>query len=272
MLQMNSASAEIGSPTSGKRGVLIGSVAGVIALGCCVGPAVAALLGITTAAVAIDLATDLYGQWGWSFKLAGLVFAGTAVAITIKRSRSCSAEKPRLLRFLMIFAFTAVSTYGLLYVGTTWLGAQASPPVRPIVAEGDSIEERVTSVVDEARRRYPDSRIELEGLSPTGVQLRIGWERPDTDDPLSDAYTEEISRRVKDSREVTIVLLQAIARSVPGMTRLSAYEDRIFIPIWSRDQILAADASELREFDRFISFVSSAADRGGYSILNKGKG
>lgn len=52
---------ETGRP---RRGIVAGLIAGVVGIGCCVGPAVAALTGITSAAVAIDLANSLYSEWG----------------------------------------------------------------------------------------------------------------------------------------------------------------------------------------------------------------
>ncbi len=58
-------------PTA-RRGTVLGIGLGVVGLGCCVGPAVAALLGITTATVAVDLATGLYEKWGWAFKFGRL--------------------------------------------------------------------------------------------------------------------------------------------------------------------------------------------------------
>lgn len=272
MQQMSSASGDVTAPISKKRGVLAGLIAGTIALGCCVGPAVAVLLGLTSAAVAIDLATDLFNEWGWAFKLAGLAFAAIAARVTIKQARSCSIAKPRLGRFLGIVALVGLATYALLYAGTTWLGNQAGPSASRIVAEGDSIDERVGSAIEQTLQRYPKAVINLEGLSSTGVRLRTGWKQPDKANALSEDYSEEIAARVRDSREATIILLQAIARSVPQMEDFSAYDDKIFIPIWSRNQILAVDAIELRDFQTYSSFVSSAADQAGYSILFQGTG
>lgn len=58
---------------SSPRGVVAGLIVGVVGIGCCVGRAVA-LTGITSAAVAMDVAHSLYSEWGWAFKLAGLGF------------------------------------------------------------------------------------------------------------------------------------------------------------------------------------------------------
>lgn len=270
MQQMSSASADTTPPTSDRRGVVAGLLAGVVALGCCVGPAVAALIGVTSAAVAIDVATDLYNEWGWAFKLAGLAFAGVAVGITVTQSRSCSTQKPRLRRFVAILGVSAIATYGVLYGATTWLGRQATLPAPAIVAEGDSIDEQVFSAIEQTRQRYPDTLVDLEALSSTGIRVRIGWAAPEVADALTDRYNEEVTRRVGDSREATIVLLQAIARAAPEMKDFAAYEDLFFIPIWSRNQILDADPVELRDYEGYGSFVFSAEDQAGYSILFKG--
>lgn len=102
-----------------------GVAAGVVALGCCVGPTVAALVGITSAAVAVDVSTDLYGRWGWAFKLAGLLFGAAAVVVSARRRAACRAE-PRVWRTIGIVALAGGVTYSLLYGTTTWLGARAT--------------------------------------------------------------------------------------------------------------------------------------------------
>jgi len=111
-------------PTA-RRGAVLGIGLGVVGLGCCVGPAVAAMLGITTATVAVDLATDLYEQWGWAFKLAAACLAILAVLLTRRTGSECSLRKPRVGRFTAALALSAVATYALLYAGTTWLGGRA---------------------------------------------------------------------------------------------------------------------------------------------------
>lgn len=113
-------------PPSPRRGFVAGIGAGVLAIGCCVGPGVAALLGITSAAVAVNLATDLYENWGWAFKLAGSTLVAVAVWLGVRASLRCSSSKPQLLRFVAILLVTAVATYGGLYAGTSWLGSRAS--------------------------------------------------------------------------------------------------------------------------------------------------
>lgn len=125
MRQTNWVSADEGTSPRDRAGILTGVIAGVIALSCCVGPAVAALVGITSAAIAVDVATDLYGTWGWAFKLAGVVFGVAAVALAVRRRRACGA-KPRPWRSVGVVGLAGIVTYALLYVGTAWLGTRAS--------------------------------------------------------------------------------------------------------------------------------------------------
>ncbi len=107
------------------RAAFAGAGAGVVALGCCVGPAVGALLGLSSAAVAVDLATNLYSDWGWAFKIAGIMFAVAAVTVARRGSRQCQV-KPRLMRFTIIVVGTGLATYGALYATTTALGQRAT--------------------------------------------------------------------------------------------------------------------------------------------------
>ncbi len=80
---------------------------------------------MTTATVAVDLATDLYEQWGWAFKFGAVSLAILAVLITRRTRSECSVRKPRVGRFSAALALSAVATYALLYAGTTWLGGRA---------------------------------------------------------------------------------------------------------------------------------------------------
>jgi hypothetical protein len=192
---------------------------------------------------------------------------GRRLVTSGRRRQACGAQ-PRIWRSLVVVALTGAVTYSLLYVGTTWLGARASEPRRPpkILVDGSSVNQRVASALTQVRKRYPHFRVQLEGLSSQGVAFTVGWHNPDLP-PLGDEYNEETVGRVEDSREATVVLLRAIARSNPSINRFSAYEDQLLIPIWSRAQVLAADPIDLRDFDAYTEFVFSARDRAGYAAL-----
>jgi hypothetical protein len=110
----------------GGRGLLAGIAAGIVALGCCVGPAVATLIGITSGAFALDLATDLYAQWGWAFKIGGAAVGALAVARARSRARACTVEGNGLMRFAVVVTLSGLATYGALYGVTTWLGGFAN--------------------------------------------------------------------------------------------------------------------------------------------------
>ncbi len=105
---------------------LIGAFAGVVGIGCCLYPIVLVLLGLSTAAAAVDLGKTLFRDRGWAFKLAGLGLIAVAVAIQRRRSRSCPPDAPpRVARDLVTMAVVAVVTYAALYTTTTWLGNAA---------------------------------------------------------------------------------------------------------------------------------------------------
>lgn len=270
MRPVNSVSADPSPSARDRCGFVAGIAAGFIALSCCVGPAIGALLGITSATVAFGVATDLYDHWGWAFKLAGVIFAGAAVVLVVRRQRACGA-RPRVWRSIGVIGIAGVVTYSLLYGATTWLGTLASTEPAPpqIAVEGASIGQRVRSALAQVREHYPHFKVDIQTLSSQGVAMTVGWHNPDLA-PLTDDYNDEIVRRVEDSREATMVLLHAIARSNPSLDRFSAYEDRLFIPIWSRAQVLSADPAELREFNAYTRFVFSARDRAGYAAVFEG--
>jgi ABC-type transport system involved in cytochrome c biogenesis permease subunit len=113
------------------RGVVAGLIAGVVGIGCCVGPAIAALTGITSAAVAIDTANSLYADWGWAFKLAGLTSGAVAVGLAFRGRRRCGSRRLGLLRYSLIVALTGLVTYVTLYSLTTWLGSLGDENPKP---------------------------------------------------------------------------------------------------------------------------------------------
>ncbi len=108
----------------GRKGAVLGLGLGFVGLGCCVGPAIAALAGVISATVAVDLATDLYRDWGWAFKLVALCLGIVAILI-VKRRSECSIAQPRMLRFIATLVLSGLVTYGVLYAVTTRLGGLA---------------------------------------------------------------------------------------------------------------------------------------------------
>jgi hypothetical protein len=90
-------------------------------------PVVLVLLGLSTAAAAVDLGNRLFDEWGWAFKSAGVILAATAIWIQRRRARACGIEaRPRLWRSILAVAAVGVATYGALYGVTTLLGNAAA--------------------------------------------------------------------------------------------------------------------------------------------------
>lgn len=104
----------------------IGAAAGLVAMLCCVGPTVLAVIGVLTGAAAFDLATDLYGDYAWYFRGAGLVAAALFVYWSLRRQNACSLGGVKAAaRSLGLIVVVGVATYALLYAVTTWLGTLA---------------------------------------------------------------------------------------------------------------------------------------------------
>ncbi len=262
------------------RGIVAGLIAGVVGIGCCVGPAVAALAGITSAAVAIDLANSLYSEWGWAFKLAGLTSGAVAIGLMLRSRRGCRTRSLGLLRYALIVTVTGVATYGALYGLTTWLGglgessnvASAQPrpsTIQPVRVRGRGVESRVASALEQITSRYPRVELSITGLSRDGVLVKTWWRLPEG--PVGERYTAELRQTIEDSREATILLLQTIARTNPGINHLGAFEDRAIVPIWSREQVLAAgDPRLFRDFTRLSEFQFDAERQTGYFAIFNG--
>lgn len=109
-----------------QRGIVGGVIAGFVGLGCCVGPAIAASVGVMSATAALDAANHLYNEWGSLFKALGLTAAGVAVVLTLRRRKVCRAQGTSLRGFFLWLVASGVATYSFLYVLTTWLGALAN--------------------------------------------------------------------------------------------------------------------------------------------------
>jgi len=101
----------------------IGAVGGIVAMMCCVGPTLLALMGIVSATTAYGWAENLYGGYAWWFRAGGLVVMAGLLLLSLRRQRQCSLSGLRRLRSrLLTLLAAAVATYGVLYVATTLLG------------------------------------------------------------------------------------------------------------------------------------------------------
>ena len=121
-----SASSEDRADRTPRRNAWVGAAAGAIGLGCCLYPVVLVLLGLTTAAAAVDLGNRLFAEWGWAFKISGVAFAGSSMWVQRRKARRCSPDaRPRLGWNAVVIALFALATYVALYAATTWLGRQA---------------------------------------------------------------------------------------------------------------------------------------------------
>lgn len=256
---------DVGAPRV-RSGLLGGLAAGTIGLACCVGPAVAALLGLTSAAVAIDVANTLFSEWGWAFKLAGGVFAAVAIGLAYRRRRSCGTDARRGTgRFAAVLIATGLATYGVLYAGTTWLGNISEPPIE---VTGATLEQRVDSAVAQVEERFPHFDVVEERLGVNGVLFRTRWEVPQG--LGGDDYADEVAHRAQDAREATVTLLKALAAKERRLENLGAFEDNMIMPIWERKQILAADdPGEYRSFQKFSAFQLGARFQTGYTVLGR---
>ena len=95
-----------------RRSALLGAIAGLIGIGCCVYPVALVLLGLSSAAAAVDLANLLFDEWGWAFKSAGAAFAIAALGIQRRRARACPVDaKPSVIRTALWIAATGVATW-----------------------------------------------------------------------------------------------------------------------------------------------------------------
>ena len=110
-----------------RRSALLGAIGGLIGIGCCVYPVTLLLLGVSSAATAVDLANTLYDEWGWAFRSAGAAFALAALWIQRRRARACPVDaRPTLTRMALWVAGAGLITYAAFYGFTTWLGTLAT--------------------------------------------------------------------------------------------------------------------------------------------------
>lgn len=110
-----------------RRSALLGALAGLLGIGCCVYPVALVLLGLSSAAAAVDLGNLLFERWGWAFRSAGAAFALAALWIQRRRARACPVGvRPSLVRSATWMVAAGIGTYVALYAITTWLGNLAS--------------------------------------------------------------------------------------------------------------------------------------------------
>lgn len=118
---------EPGPSQVGQRGlpaVRIGIAGGLAAIMCCVGPTVLAIFGIVSAATAFTWATNLYDNYTWWFRIAGLLLMGLLLLVALRKRDSCSMAGVRSSRIkILLMLAVAIVTYVVLYVLTTWLGS-----------------------------------------------------------------------------------------------------------------------------------------------------
>ncbi len=110
-----------------RPGLLLGLVAGLAGISCCVGPAVLALLGLSSVSFAISLGNTLYYGYGWYFRGAAVVFAAVGILGLLRRRKSCTLRGVREQWTLLVTVASAmVVVYAGLYWLTAWLARGAS--------------------------------------------------------------------------------------------------------------------------------------------------
>lgn len=115
-----------GSVNDGLPALRIGVVSGLVAILCCVGPAALALVGVISGATAYAVATELYANWAWGFRLAGMAVAVGLLWWALRRRDACNlAVLRRSWRSFILVAVAGIVTYIALYALTTWLGTLA---------------------------------------------------------------------------------------------------------------------------------------------------
>lgn len=186
--------------------------------------------------------------------------------------RTSAGVSVPLVRSAAILLTAAVLGYAAVDAVTTWFREEPSASASgPLTVRGSSAEAEIYSAVSQVRKRYPGVTIDIEGASSSAVRFRVTFSIPDVD-PLSDEYNEQISGRIGDSREATLLLLQTIATQVPSVRGFSAFDDLMYVPTWSRPQVLTSgDPQEYRDFETYTRFLMSAQVLGGYSQLKAGR-
>lgn len=84
------------APLDLRTGGVIGFLSGLVGIGCCVSPVVLYLVGAASATTAVSLGYDLYNNYGWYFRGAGLVLGGSAVYLYLRRRDACDLTGVRV--------------------------------------------------------------------------------------------------------------------------------------------------------------------------------
>lgn len=110
-----------------RPGLLLGLVAGLAGISCCVGPTVLALLGLSSVSFAISLGNTLYYGYGWYFRSAAVVFAAVGILGLLRKRKSCTLRGARAQWKLLVTVAAAMGVvYAALYWLTAWLARAAS--------------------------------------------------------------------------------------------------------------------------------------------------
>lgn len=113
--------------TSPLRGRLLGALAGLLGIGCCIYPVALVLLGLATAAEAVALGNVLYGAWGWIFKIAGGVLAIGGIVLQLRKRGECSvAGARRNWRYVARVGGIGLAVYVVIYAVTKLLASWSS--------------------------------------------------------------------------------------------------------------------------------------------------
>lgn len=110
-----------------RSGFGLGALAGLVGMACCVSPVILVLVGASSVAYAISLADTLYGDYGWHFRGAALLFAGLGLVWMLRRRQACTLSGARAhWRLALTVLVTMVVVYVALYGITTLLGRLAA--------------------------------------------------------------------------------------------------------------------------------------------------
>jgi len=72
---------------SQRFGIGLGLLSGLVGMLCCVTPAVLVLFGLTTATVAVSLATRWYAEYAWSLRGVALLLAIAGIVLHLRRAQ-----------------------------------------------------------------------------------------------------------------------------------------------------------------------------------------